>query len=110
LGSGSVALAVAALYLAVCLVVGLWPSRHASSSVAGYVAGDRGLGLWLMYFITGATIFSAFTFLGMPGMAYQEGAAAFYILSYGILGFVPFYFLGPRAGRICVVLGLVNEC
>jgi SSS family solute:Na+ symporter len=102
-------LAVAGLYLAVCLVVGLWPSKQQSASVEGFVAGDRALGLVLMYFVTGATIFSAFTFLGMPGMAYTRGAAAFYILSYGVLGFVPFYFLGPRAARLGRVHGFVTQ-
>ncbi len=106
---GTLALVVAGTYLAICLAVGLWPSRRASSSVAGYVAGDRGLGLWLMYFITGATIFSAFTFLGMPGLAYKQGAASFYILSYGVLGFVPFYFLGPRAARLGRAHGFVTQ-
>jgi SSS family solute:Na+ symporter len=62
-----------------------------------------------MYFITGATIFSAFTFLGMPGQAYKQGAASFYILSYGILGFVPFFFLGPRAARVGRVHGFVTQ-
>ena len=40
------------------------------------MAGDRTLGLVLMYFITGATIFSSFAFLGAPGWAYKKGAAA----------------------------------
>ena len=109
MGTGSIALSVAAAYLALCLAVGLWPSKQSSSSVAGFVAGDRGLGLVLMYFITGATIFSAFTFLGMPGLAFKQGAASFYILSYGILGFVPFYFLGPRAARVGRVHGFVTQ-
>jgi SSS family solute:Na+ symporter len=104
-----VVLAVAALYLVVCLAVGLWPAKQQSDTVAGYVAGDRALGLLLMYFITGATIFSAFTFLGMPGTAFKQGAAAFYILSYGVLGFVPFYFLGPRAARVGRVHGFVTQ-
>jgi SSS family solute:Na+ symporter len=86
----------------------MWPSKQ-SDSAAGYVAGDRGMGLVMMYFITGATIFSAFTFLGMPGRAYQQGAAAYYILTYGILGFVPFYFLGPRAARVGRVHGFVTQ-
>ncbi len=107
--NGTLALWVTAAYLAVCLGVGLWPSKHASFSVAGYVAGDRGLGLFLMYFITGATIFSAFTFLGMPGLAFQQGAASFYILSYGVLGFVPFFFLGPRAARLGRAHGFVTQ-
>ena len=62
-------------YLVACLALGLWPGRRASDSSAGYVAGDRTLGLVLMYFITGATIFSAFAFLGLPGWAYTRGAA-----------------------------------
>ena len=50
--------------------------ESSSASAAGYVAGDRTLGTLVMYFITGATIFSAFAFLGMPGWAYSRGAAA----------------------------------
>jgi SSS family solute:Na+ symporter len=77
----TIALTVAAAYLALCLGVGLWPSKQASDSAAGFVAGDRALGLVLMYFITGATIFSAFTFMGMPGQAYRQGAGSFYVFS-----------------------------
>ena len=62
-----------------------------------------------MYFITGATIFSAFAFLGGPGWAYSKGAAAFYILGYGALGFVPFYFVGPRAARLGRAYGFVTQ-
>jgi SSS family solute:Na+ symporter len=101
--ASTIVLLVAGAYLAVCLIVGLWPSKQASDSVAGYVAGDRGLGPLLMYFITGATIFSAFTFMGFPGLAYSQGAAAFYIFSYGIL------VLGPRAARVGRVHGFVTQ-
>ncbi len=64
--------------------------------MAGYVAGDRSFGLLVMYFVTGATVFSSFAFLGGPGWAYSRGAAAFYILAYGVLGMAPFYWMGPR--------------
>ncbi len=104
-----IVLAVAGSYLALCVAIGLWPNRKSSDSAAGFVAGDRTLGGLLMYFITGATIFSAFTFLGMPGWAATRGAASFYILSYGILGFVPFYFLGPRAARLGRRYGYVTQ-
>jgi SSS family solute:Na+ symporter len=107
--SSAVVFGVSALYLAVCLGLGLWPGRKASASAAGYVAGDRTLGLVLMYFITGATIFSAFAFLGAPGWAYSRGAAAFYILGYGALGFAPLYFLGPRAARLGRAHGFVTQ-
>jgi SSS family solute:Na+ symporter len=96
-------------YLLASLIVGILPGRRASHTAAGYVAGDRTLGLLVMYFITGATIFSAFAFLGGPGWAYSKGAAAFYILAYGALGFVPFYFLGPRAARLGRRYGFVTQ-
>jgi len=107
--SSTVVLCVTLAYLVACLTLGLWPGRKTSISAAGYVAGDRTLGLLLMYFITGATIFSAFAFLGGPGWAYSRGAAAFYILGYGALGFAPFYFVGPRAARLGRAYGFVTQ-
>lgn len=108
-GRTLVVLGVAAAYLVLCLVVGVAPTRKSTASAAGFVAGDRALGLVLMYFITGATIFSAFAFLGLPGMAARQGAAGYYILAYGVLGFVPFYFLGPRAARLGRAHGFVTQ-
>ena len=107
--SSWIVLGVSLLYLGACLVLGMLPGRKASATTAGYVAGDRTLGLLLMHFITGATIFSAFAFLGGPGWAYSKGAAAFYILGYGALGFVPFYFFGPRASRLGRRFGFVTQ-
>lgn len=96
-------------YLALTLAVGLASGRQASASTVGYVAGDRHLGFLVLYFITGASIFSAFAFLGGPGWAYSRGAAAFYILAYGAVGMVPLYFFGPRTWRIGERLGFVTQ-
>ncbi len=96
-------------YLIVTLAIGLLAGRRTSKSVAGYVAADRGFGLLAMYFVTGATIFSAFAFLGGPGWAYSRGAASFYILSYGVLGIVPLYFMGPKVAHIGRERGYVTQ-
>lgn len=101
-------LAVTLAYLLASLVVGAWPGRSSTTTEA-YVAGDRALGPVVMYFITGATVFSAFAFLGGPGWAYSRGVAALYILAYGALGFVPFWFLGPRAARVGRVRHFVTQ-
>ena len=95
-----VVVAIVAIYLAVNLAVGLGAGRRSSDTVAGYVAGDRGFGTLVMYFVTGATSFSAFAFLGGPGWSYARGAAAFYIFAYGVLGMAPFFALGPWAARV----------
>ncbi len=96
-------------YLAITLGVGLVAGRRASKSVQGYVAGDRQFGLLVMYFITGATVFSAFAFLGGPGWAYSRGAAALYILTYGALGMAPWYAMGPKAAALGRRFGFVTQ-
>ena len=96
-------------YLALSLAVGLLSGRRASAGTEGYVAGDRNLGFLVMYFIMGASIFSAFAFLGGPGWAYSRGAAAFYILAYGTIGLVPWYFFGPRVARLGRRFGYVTQ-
>ncbi|MEJ2205048.1 MAG: sodium:solute symporter family protein [Gemmatimonadota bacterium] len=101
--------AIIGAYLLVTLVIGLLAGRRASHSVAGYVAGDRSFGLLVMYFVTGATVFSSFAFLGGPGWVYSRGAAAFYILAYGALGMAPFYWMGPRIAKLGRKLGHVTQ-
>lgn len=100
---------IIALYLGVTLAIGLASGRRASKSVQGYVAGDRNFGLLVMYFVLGASVFSAFAFLGGPGWAYSRGAAAFYILCYGVLGIVPYFFIGPKAAAIGRRYGYVTQ-
>jgi SSS family solute:Na+ symporter len=101
--------AVLVVYLAVTLAIGLRAGRKQTRSVAGYVAADRGFGLLVMYFVTGAMVFSAFAFLGGPGWAYSRGAAAYYILAYGVLGMAPWYVLGPRAASVGRRMGFVTQ-
>ncbi|PQJ34628.1 pantothenate permease [Salinibacter sp. 10B] len=96
-------------YLVLALGLGVWSGRTVSKSVTGYVAGDRTLGTLVLYFVLGASVFSSFAFLGAPGWAYSRGAAAFYIIAYGAVGMVPFYFLGPRARRVGEALGFVTQ-
>jgi SSS family solute:Na+ symporter len=101
--------AIIGVYLLATLAIGLMAGRRASRSVAGYVAGDRSFGLLVMYFVTGATVFSSFAFLGGPGWAYSRGAAVFYILAYGALGMAPFYWMGPRIAELGRRLGHVTQ-
>ncbi|MFW6206538.1 MAG: sodium:solute symporter family protein [Gemmatimonadota bacterium] len=105
----TIVLGVTLGYLAISLLVGLVSGRKVSKSTEGYVAGDRSLGFLVLYFIMGASIFSAFAFLGGPGWAYSRGAAAFYILAYGIVGLVPWYFFGPRVARLGRKFGYVTQ-
>lgn len=104
-----VALLVCGGYLAVTLAMGILPGLRVSKSIDGYVAADRAMGVVVLYFVLGASIFSSFAFLGGPGWAYSRGASAFYIIAYGTIGMVPFYFMGPRARRLGQRFGFVTQ-
>ncbi len=87
------------VYLALVLAVGLRARGQSNSSLEGYVAGGRHVGVVILFFILGAEIFSAFAFLGTPGWAYQHGAPAFYILAYLSLVPITIWVLGPRVAK-----------
>ncbi len=101
--------AVVVAYLLANLIIGLRAGSRTSDTVAGYVAGDRDFGTLVMYFVTGATMFSAFAFLGGPGWTFSRGAAAFYILAYAVLGIAPYFAIGPWAARVGRKHGYVTQ-
>lgn len=107
--TGTVILIVVGVYLLISLITGIIPGLRISKSVDGYVAGDRSMNVMLLYFVMGASIFSAFAFLGGPGWAYSRGAAAFYIIGFGVTGIIPLYFFGPRAWRLGKKYGYVTQ-
>lgn len=102
-------LIVCGIYLALTLAMGIIPGLKVSDSVTGFVAGDRSMNLLILYFVMGASIFSSFAFLGGPGWAYSRGAAAFYIIGYGITGMIPLYFFGPKVRRLGEKFGFVTQ-
>lgn len=88
-------------YLGIAFLIGILAGRrHSFWSVSEFAVADRGLGLIVVWFMMGGTIFSAFSFLGGPGMAFSQGAAAFFVPAYVTLGMLPWYLLGPKVGRI----------
>lgn len=104
-----IALLVCGIYLVVTLVAGIVPRFRVTNTVSGYVAADRAMSTVVLYFVLGASIFSSFAFLGGPGWAYSRGVAALYIVAYGAVGMIPFYFLAPRARRLGERFGYVTQ-
>jgi SSS family solute:Na+ symporter len=96
-------------YLVLTLIIGIVAGRRTTRGVTGYVAADRQFGLLAMYFVIGASVFSAFAFLGGPGWAFSRGMAVLYILSYGVVGLAPWYFIGPRSARLGRARGYVTQ-
>jgi len=96
-------------YLGLTLVIGLAAGRKGSGDVEDFVAGERAFGPVLMYFVFGATIFSAYALLGTPQRVVTHGSDVLYILAYGSVGLVPLFFIGPRVRRIGAREGYVTQ-
>ena len=96
-------------YLLVALTVGLLAGRQGEGGVSDFVAGDRAFGPVLMYFVIGATIFSAYALLGTPQRIVTKGSDVAYVFAYGAVGLVPLYFFGPKVRRIGAAQGFVTQ-
>ena len=103
------ALAVVVVYLLATVVMGLWAARRGRGSAGDYVAAERSFGPVVMYFVVGATIFSAYALLGTPQRVVARGSDAFYVLAYGAVGLVPLFFFGARVRRIGAREGFVTQ-
>lgn len=102
--------AVTGAYLLIVLIVGIAARRgQSSSSLEGYIAGGRSVGIVVLFFILGAEIFSAFTFLGAPGQAYTTGAPSLYILAYLSLALILWWVIGPRVATLGRRYGYLSQ-
>lgn len=70
--------AVAAAYLVLMLVIGIWAARRTRSPRDFFIAGQR-LGVWVTAFATMSAAFSGFVFLGGPGLTYKIGLSSLLI-------------------------------
>ncbi|KAB1644956.1 sodium:solute symporter family protein [Gulosibacter chungangensis] len=101
--------AITGIYLVAILLVGLAAGRGQKNSLEGYTTGSRDISMIVLFFILGAEIFSAFTFLGAPGEAYRSGAPAMYILAYLSLALVLWYVLGPKIATLGRRYGYITQ-
>ncbi|MCA9709382.1 MAG: sodium:solute symporter family protein [Myxococcales bacterium] len=96
-------------YLLATVVMGVVAGRRGRGDADDYVAGERSFGPVVMYFVVGATIFSAYALLGTPQRVVARGSDAFYVLAYGAVGLVPLFFVGARVRRIGAREGLLTQ-
>jgi SSS family solute:Na+ symporter len=82
----------------VVLLIGMWAGRRQQSTVEDYYLASRGVGVIVLMMTQAATIFSAFTFYGLPGSAYSSGLGIFGGLFIGSVSMsFLFYIIGYRA-------------
>ncbi|MCM3456878.1 sodium:solute symporter family protein [Heyndrickxia oleronia] len=88
-------------YLVIALIVGVMAGRgRDGSSLDEFAVAGGKLSLFVMWFLMGGAVFSAFSFLGAPGWAYSKGAPSLYIIAYTAFAILPWYIIGPKVGKI----------
>jgi solute:Na+ symporter, SSS family len=85
----------------------LRPSRQLPS-MDGWAVAGRQFGAVLTWFLLGGSIFTAYTFAAVPGLAYGVGALGFFALPYTIMLCPLLFVLLPRLWRIAQDNGYVT--
>ncbi|NKC01178.1 MAG: sodium/proline symporter [Pseudomonadales bacterium] len=82
-------------YQVVLLGIGYW-ARSRATTTDGYFLGDRGLGPWVASLSYAAGSSSAWSILGVSGIAFSEGLGSFWLLPGTISGhIVVWYVIAP---------------
>src|SRR6266513_2301679 len=71
-------------------------NKSARSSVEEWSVGGRRFGGLLVWFLVGADLYTAYTFLGLTSTAYVGGSLAFFAIPYCIIAYFVSYFYLPK--------------
>ena len=96
-------------YLVITLLIGLIAGARGERDASDFVAGDRAFGPFVLYFVMGAMLFSAYTLLGTPQRIMTRGPDVFYIIAFGSVCFVPMYYFGAKVRSIGAREGYVTQ-
>lgn len=98
-GAG-VALSIVAFVVLGTIGFALLGVRRIKMDPQQYIVGGRSFGTLFLWVLLAGEIYTTFTFLGIAGLAYSQGAPAYYIMAYGTCAYVIGYFLAPAVWRI----------
>jgi SSS family solute:Na+ symporter len=75
-------------------------SKESRSSVEEWSVGGRRLGGLFVWFLIGADVYTAYTFLGLTSSAYTGGSLAFFATPYVVLAYPLAYFFLPKIWKV----------
>lgn len=96
----AVALAIVTVVLLGTTAFALIGVHRVRMDPAQYIVGGRSFGTIFLWVLLAGEIYTTFTFLGIAGLSYSQGAPAFYVMAYGACAYVIAYFLTPAIWRV----------
>lgn len=96
------ALIVTSIIVLAVVFIGFMAGRDKKnrSSVEEWSVGGRNLGSLFVWFLIGADIYTAYTFLGLTSTAFKGGSIAFFATPYVVLAYPLAYFFLPKIWRV----------
>src|SRR5690348_566518 len=96
------ALLITSTIILIVVLIGFLAGRNkkSRSSVEEWSVGGRRLGSLFVWFLVGADIYTAYTFLGLTSSAYSGGSIAFFATPYVVLAYPIAYFFLPRLWKV----------
>ena len=96
----TVALTIVAVVVFGTIVFALLGVRRIKMDPSQYIVGGRSFGTLFLWVLLAGEIYTTFTFLGIAGLSYSQGAPAFYAMAYGTCAYIIGYFLTPAIWRV----------
>jgi solute:Na+ symporter, SSS family len=104
------ALMVTLIIILAVVAVGFIAGRDKStrSSVEEWSVGGRRLGSLFVWFLVGADIYTAYTFLGLTSQAFSSGSLAFFATPYVVLAYPLAYFFLPKIWKVAKTHNMIT--
>ncbi|MDH3650792.1 MAG: hypothetical protein OEQ53_13995 [Saprospiraceae bacterium] len=97
-----------ALYMLLCIGIGLWALRRTKTTKDFFMAG-RNLGVMVTAFAVFSSTLSGFGFVGGPGLVYRMGMSSVWMVVCAVIGFnLSFYLLGKRIRLLAEVKDAIS--
>ena len=91
------------VYMAFCVLTGLWAMRRTHSASDFFIAG-RGLGPIVVSLAIFSSTLSGFGFVGGPGLVYSIGVSSFWMVVISSIGYAVCFFLVAKRIRMIAEL------
>ncbi|MGB8909179.1 MAG: sodium:solute symporter family protein [Candidatus Cybelea sp.] len=95
-----VALTIVAVVVFGTIAFALRSVRRIKMDPQQYIVGGRSFGTIFLWVLLAGEIYTTFTFLGIAGLSYSQGAPGFYVMAYAACGFILAYFLTPLVWKV----------
>src|SRR5579863_9505064 len=78
-----------------------WRRTESLASLDEWGLGGRAFGSFISWFLIGGDLYTAYTFIAVPALAFGAGAIAFFAVPYTIMIYPILFLVFPRLWQVC---------